>query len=255
MWNSCLGNVLFAREGPGQSCSDFWMSRVQAANALLSSAPCLFYNQQSSPAQSCVSHLRAWCIAHKVQLITGCVAQLIWCRSEKHHSAAGSPENNASLCISALGRVGKIYCLQIMRMGEVVSWGMGWRQGAWGMSSSGSPGCSLWHDQSEMNQGHSASPLSRGPVQELNLSVMQHLPNTGASTRCPWRWAGGDTKKLVKIFVQFINTWRELKGKDISRKITSPHQSVNVIERFCLFSAGDWHLLLWIEGNSLFILT
>lgn len=137
MWNSCLGNVLFAREGPGQSCSDFWMSRVQAANALLSSAPCLFYNQQSSPAQSCVSHLKAWCIAHKVQLITGCVAQLIWCRSEKHHSAAGSPENNASLCISALGRVGKIYCLQIMRMGEVVSWGMGWRQGAWGMSSSG----------------------------------------------------------------------------------------------------------------------
>lgn len=70
----------------------------------------------------------------------------------------------------------------------------------------GSPGRSHWHYQIEMNQILSVSPLSCAPVQELNLSMVQHLPNTGPSTTCPQRWAEGEAKKLSNVFIQFINS-------------------------------------------------
>lgn len=98
------------------------------------------------------------------------------------------------------------------------------------------------------------------PVQELNPSMMQHLPDTGTSTRCPQRGAEGETKKLPKVFIQFINTWRELKGKDISRKIASPHQAVEChwkvlsdISRWLAPPALDWRKLS-VHINITFIL-
>lgn len=139
--------------------------------------------------------------------------------------------------------------------------------GEWGGGSElerraalGAPGCSHWRYQIEMSQIHSASTLSCGPEQELNLPVVQHLANTGTSTRCSWVWAGRETKKLVKVFAQFINTWRELKGKDISRKITTSHQSfechwkvLSVISRELAPPALDWRKLS-VHINITFIL-
>lgn len=268
MWNACLGNVLFAREGPGQSCCAFGKSRAQStgskcfAQLLFSPVqhhpmPVLQTVQQTSPAQCCASAVKS----------------LMYCTQGPTHNGLRSTAHlvsfwEASLSCWQCDPWKQCFILHLGPLGDGEDLLPADNEDRWTcILGNGMEAMSL---RDERLWGHLGVPTGIIKWRWIRFTLPPHsVVFLCKSWTSPWcsvfQTLGhlqdalrGGLKGRQRNFSRFLfsssileGSWKE---KTFPEKLLFLTSQLNVIERFCLLSPGDWHLL-WIEGNSLFILT